>query len=330
MRINLREDNRAIQAAQDLAELFRNVKLASGDTYLYFDSLTDKDDLAAEAEDIAAYYDLPFEVTDAYVHFGESTKSNKKDKTLKENAFSDILISVADELRSLSNGDDQLALAADSIEIGEIEDGFDIANLQAENASDNGDDDFADAIWDALAPLRQVSESTKNKKADKMTESEKRAYKAGYKAGLKKIKECGDDAECYDDNIEYDELDADDYDSASYAGDYYDDPYEGYDDYDIYDGLDESTKKALRSIKKALDEEMFRDKEEWILEVKDENGKWQHVGASKDGKASLESDSQPLAFKSKNKALYSGYADQLAKQGYSEKNGNLRATNSNE
>lgn len=119
---------------------------------------------------------------------------------LKEGACSETLLNIADELRALSNGDDNLERAAIKIEDGDIEEGFDIANLTAENASDEGDDEYADAIWDALAPLRQLGESCKhkNKKENKMTLSERKAYNAGYRRALKEGKYGHDPEELYD------------------------------------------------------------------------------------------------------------------------------------
>lgn len=106
-------------------------------------------------------------ITDVWIT--ELKENRAKRKSIRENKYKDILEDIADDLRTISvnfndDRDDNLEIAANKIEAGDVEEGFDIANLVAENASDDNDDEYAEAIWDAIAPLRQLSESKRNYK----------------------------------------------------------------------------------------------------------------------------------------------------------------------
>lgn len=93
--------------------------------------------------------------------------------------------------------------------------------------------------------------------------------------------------------------------------------------------------ETLEFIEAKLNEDLFDDKgdnPECIIEVKDENNKWIHIGQKMEkGKGvvySLDTDSQVKTFKSENAAKGSGIWDQLIKVGYKE-NETLRVSHQN-
>lgn len=107
-------------------------------------------------------------------------------KNINENALNDILVDVADELRGIkpeleevdSGLADDLEQAIDVIEgDGDAENGWAIADNVANSVADI-DVDLANEIWDAIAILKQLSESKKREVIGKVSIKEaKRALK---------------------------------------------------------------------------------------------------------------------------------------------------------
>lgn len=186
---------------------------------------------------------------------------------MKVNLKEDSSFDAANKLRDIAlwlEDDDlenDLYDIADSIEEGNVDEAIELADNVADTLSSQGNEGDAENIWDAIAPLRQVSESHKNKKdGSKMALSEKRAYNAGYRAGLRKVRESAEDfpqvkeLEDYAHELNLREVDdlADDISLALEPLKHDNDIYGTIDALDdILDSLDPTSENAYRIISKA-------------------------------------------------------------------------------